>query len=209
MFECSGDFMADRFKSSVWPVIAKQFAFLMELQEKKRRTSRGQRGIEEVSRSRRTNHLVPAENFDGSGVVLHQWSDSERRLMLSMARCIARVFGNENSRGTCLVRIHQAVGLVLLPFVGDPDEEISSSVMDAIKNIVTQDCDVLLRPLLEISGRGIPPCPIRVSFQCTLSTKDETKRAKEITVQTPNAKLEIGCKEILAFIDQLPEQELK
>jgi hypothetical protein len=224
MFECSGDFMADRFKSSVWPIIAKQFGFLMELQEKKRRSLQDQRVIEEVSWPRQTNELAPTLKIDDAARFRHQWSDSERHLLLSMERCLTRIFGCEDSRGTCLVRIHQAIGLVLLPFIEDPDDESSSSAMAAIKNIVAQDCDVLLRPLLEISGRGIPPCPIRVSELpchqlgetdegnkqiCTISAKDETTREQETAVQTPNSKLEVGCNEILAFIDQLPEQELQ
>lgn len=220
MFECSGDFMADRFKSSVWPVVAKQFAFLMEFQARKQRsTRRGRRVIEEIpSTTRRTNDLVSNVRLDDdSATLLHEWSASERLLLLSMTRCLTRIFGSEESRGTCLARIHQAVGLVLLPFIGDPDDEISSSAMAAIKNIVAQDCDVLLRPLLEMSGREIPRCPIQVSqgeeandaiFDISSSVETAPEHVGARTQKSRNSKLALGCEEILVFIEHLPEQEL-
>lgn len=217
--------MADRFNSSVWPIIAKQFAFLMESQEKKHRSRPGQKILEEVSSSIQGHNIVSTSKIDDSARHLHQWSDSERHLLLSMTRCLSRILGCEDSRGTCIVRIHQAIGLVLLPFLGDPDDEISSGAMAAIKNLVAQDCDVLLRPMLETSGRGIIRpiwvSQLQVSHRvyetdqannpiCVVTSTNKRAREHETitAVEKSKSKLAMGCEEILTFIDKLPEQEL-
>jgi len=193
MFECSGDFMADRFKSSVWPILAKQFAHLMESNQ------HSKPGVIIRDTMDQQHDIVSVNDYQN-----REWSDSERHLLLSMLNCLERVYGSEESRGTTLARIHQTVGIVLLPFVGDPDDEISSCAMAAIKNIVHQDCDVLLRPLLETSGRGIPPCPVEIpgapnaivpSTGSSLSTTAKSKLAR-------------GCEDILSFIENLDEQEI-
>lgn len=205
MFECSGDFMADRFGSSVWPIMAQQFEQLIRVNgishPYPRHTESRVKKVGYVP-----NILETAVNDKRVEVSHRTWLDSERNLALAMLECLRRVFSCEASQRTVLVRIHQAVGLVLLPFLeGDHDDvsnhDISDAAMHAIKAIVSQDSDVLLRPLLELSGTGIPHCPIRPA-----SAQGETGGACEAVTNQSN--LARRCQELLEFIESLPEQEL-
>lgn len=141
--------------------------------------------------------IVSAED----DIIVPQRNNSERHLLLSTLRCLERVFGSEGSHETSLVRIHQAVGIVVLPFVGDPDGEVSSSAVAVIKHIAAQNHKVLLRPLLEMSGRNVSS--EESSARDTIIDCSETRR----TTATTSSKLEARCEEILSFIETLPEDE--
>jgi hypothetical protein len=183
MFECSGDFMADRFGSSVWPIMAKQLEHLMVVKS-----------------------MNPPQITQSAKKSTRPWVDSERHLALDMFHCLNRVFSCKGSYGTVLARIHQTVGLVLLPFLDtdDYDKDISHAVMNALQSILSHDADILLRPLLELSGMGIPPCPIR-RLDCPLP-EDLVRVAATSSDRSNLAK---RCRELLEFVAVLPEQELE
>ena len=221
MFECSGDFMADRFGSSVWPIMAGQLEHLL------RRRGVVTAAVDLDCSSPRMRSTTPtandAEMMPSRAVVrrraqqakvptnTRRWVDSERHLARAIFQCLTRVFSCKGSYGTVLVRIYQAVGLVVLPFLdseGDNQDgdDISLVAMDAIKSILSHDADILFRPLLELSGRGIPPCPIRSSTDGALVQTI----ISDVSESTSNGTvLANRCQELLDFIATLPEQELE
>lgn len=197
MFECSGDFMADRFVSSVWPVMTKQLEHLLEpARVSKKRAARSM--IEEISATAKD---------DGRGLVMYEgssrqsWVESERLLALSIFQCLKRVFFSPGSKGTVLIRIHQAVGLVLLPIITNPDDEVADSASRAVEAVLLHDSDILLRPLLELSGNGIPPIPAFLRGVVESGTG-------ETEVEAAESPLQIRCSKLLDFVANLPEQEL-
>lgn len=211
MFESSGDFMADRIVSSAWPTMAKQFAHMMRYQQTQ--FSSNPTGSQCISTpGSRGQNLAPALRHQHDDAHIRPWNDAQRHLLISMIRCLERIFRCPEAHGTSLQRIHQAVGLVLLPFMGDPDDEIALAAEEAIRSIVAIDGDVLLRPLLEMTGRGIPPCPVRIPLvdNNAMSTKhmmiSTTQHEHTSTISKSN--LARRCENILQFIAMLPEQEL-
>lgn len=211
MFECSEDFMADRFVSNVWPLLAKQFSHFLRPPDNEGRPNRLRPMISEVSSSTVASSTLSVEHH---GDIVQRLSDSERHLLLSMERCLSRVFACQDAHGSSIVRIHEAVGLVLIPFMGTSDEEIASTAENTIKNIVAQDCHVLRRPLLELSDCDITICTTLGKMETindaalavlhTVSSREEKELSSQLT---SNSNLASRCKNVLRFIDALPEQD--
>jgi len=215
MFECSGDFMADRFGSSVWPIMAQEFEYLMMKTRKTvhpspKRTCR----LGNVDNVAMIPAVVTPRGEHETWSITHSWVDSELHLALGMVQCLKRVFSSDGSHGTTLGRIYQAVGLVLLPLLecrDDEDPEFSHAVMDAIKTILSHNVDILLRPLLELSGKGIPPCPIHLSTgSVQIQNNHDLKSGKpqcspKVTIRLSMAQ---RCHELLEHIAAQPEQDL-
>lgn len=192
MCECSGEFMADRFKHDVWPAIGRYLGHVLgnekRQEEGKRRKSRLLvQSIEE------TTTLQPK-------VVCHL-SDSERHLLLSIFECLGRVFDILALPESVLV----PAGAILLPFLDCSyyHLDLASSAMNVLKKLANFNCDVLCRPLLELSGRGIPICPL-------FSKEDKSHLPSSVSIINSGPKndsiLATKASELLDYINSLPEQ---
>jgi hypothetical protein len=95
---------------------------------------------------------------------------------------------------------------MLFPFLESSDdddthEELEAICMTALRNMVLIDCDALWRPLLDLSARGLPPCPLGVLAA--------TENAKEQALgRSPDSVLAKRANELIDFIEALPEQNL-
>jgi hypothetical protein len=96
--------------------------------------------------------------------------------------------------------------------MGTSDEEIASTAEDTIKNIVAQDCDVLRRPLLELSDCDMCPTlgkteTINDAALAVLHTMSSREEKELSSHPTSNSNLASRCKNVLRFIDALPEKD--
>ena len=83
--------------------------------------------------------------------------------------------------------------------------------MDCIRNIIRIDYDVLRRPLMELSGTRIPPCPLKFGKDLQ-KTKENAEMQMINAPSTPSfggsTTIVNRCRELLAFSDSLPEQDI-
>lgn len=212
MCECAGDFMADRFRNDVWTVMARHLETTLRQQV--------QDGTSHVHSQ--STALVPKSvaAVKGDGIVKHiisnqliisgsTWSTSERLLVRSILQCLNQVIRQEDC-GRALGAIFVPIGSMLLPLLDmEGDTEIGDLAMESLKMILKIDCDVLRRPLLELSSIGIPPCPLKMTSECLVTAAKEIKTAAEREVsKSDNSVLAIRCRELMAFIGTLPEQSI-
>ena len=191
--------MADRFKNDVWPVISRHLGNLITKQESKDRLLEKQ-----FDRKLKIQDLEDAVRARSS---TSYWSDSERLLILSILKCLVRVFQHKDC-GFALSGILASAGSMLLPFLDNNDHEVVRFAMQALKNIITIDCDVIWRPLVHLSGRGMPRCPL--ANICHISNKVlSNKVAPQVSLSEENdSDLSLRCQELIDFIKSLPEQPL-
>jgi hypothetical protein len=187
MSEGSGEFIAGRFKNEVWPVLSMQLAFLVDKQD-------------------RANRLLESSKENGWDVVLvtksnaamTTFQDSEKSLILAIMDCLVRVFRVPDC-GKALAGLVSSIGAVILPFL-DNDEKVSALTLEALKTIAGVDCDALWRPLLHLSGRGIPSNPLNSS------------KSQLMTFKKPDSLLQpLAAKatELVEYIETLSEQALQ
>jgi hypothetical protein len=204
MCECNGEFMADRFKNDIWTVASRHLSQHLEERERNVRARPEREDQMTIFRKESDNHKSHC---------LFAWSDSERLLILAILKCVGRVFRQEEC-GPALSSIMPLAATMLLPFLDcdDDDEPIFSSAMQALKSIALVDSDVLWRPLAQLSGRGIPPCPLRNlrrSKQKKRTITLRTATAPLIVVSTqPKSAFLVRCNELIDYIDSLAEQPL-
>jgi hypothetical protein len=187
MSEGSGEFITDRFKNEVWPVISMQLAFLVDKED------RANRLLENSKEKRRGVVLVTKTN-----AVVTTFQDSEKSLILAIMDCLVRVFRVPDC-GKALAGLVSSIGAVILPFL-DNDEQVSALTLEALKTIAEVDCDALWRPLLHLSGRGIPPCPLNSS------------KLQLATLKKPDSlfqPLAAKATELVEYIETLSEQALQ
>jgi hypothetical protein len=196
MTVCADDFMASRFRQDVWPCIVQVLGAFATSQQSLLSTEL-QSFPSPVSIFRPMNQ---------KGVVQTQkLSASELGLALEIIQCLARVFGHRPS-GLVLAGLIPSAGSMLFPFLDISDDDDSHKTLEAIcmtalRNMVLIDCDALWRPLLDLSARGLPPCPLGV-----LAT---TGIAKEQAFgRSPDNVLAKKANELIGFIKALPEQNL-
>lgn len=218
MCECAGDFMADRFRNDVWSVMARHLGNALH-QQVKESSSGAPRGSKILLRGREPSLVEPNE-----GEVIRQdqlstesiasvfsWSISERHLIMSILQCLNTAFRHEDC-GRALGTILLPVGTVLLPLLDIEDDfEIAGSAMDALKNILKLDCDVLWRPILELSGVGIRPCPLKKppdSLSTTAKAENNMTLSQREVLKPGRSLLATRCMELMAFVETLPEQAL-
>ncbi|KAL3922927.1 MAG: hypothetical protein SGILL_001940, partial [Bacillariaceae sp.] len=225
--ECSGDFMADRFRNFVFPTISTQFRSLLHRQKTKQERQRLLH--ENVAATKRSPLLLEKESSkdESSSATSRslvsksapdnafQWSDTERQLVLAMLNCLTRAFQQKDC-GPALQSILGSAGTLVLPLLEiDNDSNIEDATMDCLKSILRINCDILWRPLLELSGKGIPPCPLKISWSLNgvghTVTPSENVRANTFTVPAnpkDNHVLAVRCRELLSFAESLPEQSI-
>jgi len=205
--ECSGDFMADRFRNDVWPVMGRQLQYLI------------QKGLMKSApvREMKSSLVLPDSKSGPEQSTSPRWSDSERQLALSILQCLNRVFLQEEC-GKALEVILPTAGSMLLPLLDvELEFQVGALTMDCLKSMLQIDCDVLWRPLLELSG-GISPCPLRIhpdDSKCHVGpissldtrTNDEKKGPSELSDKGSHL-LASRCQELLDYVDTLPEQSV-
>jgi hypothetical protein len=187
MSEGSGEFIAGRFKNEVWPVLSMQLAFLVDKQD------RANRLLESSKENRWDVVLVTKSN-----AAMTTFQDSEKSLILAIMDCLVRVFRVPDC-GKALAGLVSSIGAVILPFL-DNDEKVSALTLEALKTIAGVDCDALWRPLLHLSGRGIPSNPLNSS------------KSQLMTFKKPDSLLQpLAAKatELIEYIETLSEQALQ
>jgi hypothetical protein len=219
MCECAGDFMADRFRNDVWSVMASHLGDALRRQVKDAPPS-----LQSPSRTLVTDQEPkPVNAPERDGLRLHQvsnecvssgstWTTSERLLVRSILQCLNQALGQEEC-GRALGAILVPIGSMLLPLLDNgSDPEIADLSMESVKKILNIDCDALLRPLLELSGAGIPPCPLKKP-PCPGTKTSECKEiaTTESHQEAPESEGSIlanRCRELLEYLESLPEQSI-
>ena len=191
--------MSDRFKNDVWSVVARQLGHLIEKQ-----------GKHELALERQLENRLKIQPLQNSVVVQtneSSWSDSERLLILSILKCLGRVFQHKDC-GFALSMVFPSASSMLFPFLDNNDDAIAASAMEALKAVAEIDCDILWRPLLELSGRRIPPCPLKRPLDKS-NTSSQSSTAITMTPPQVNSKLALKCQKLMEYIELLPEQPLR
>jgi hypothetical protein len=196
MTVCADDFMASRFRQDVWPCIVQVLGSFV--------TSR--QGFLSTEPQSFPSPVAISRPVNQKGVVHAQkLSASELGLALGIIQCLARVFGHRPS-GVVLAGLIPSAGSLLFPFLESSDDDdthktLEAICMTALRNMVLIDCDALWRPLMDLSARGLPPCPLGVLAA--------TENAKEQAVGwLPDSVLVKKANELIDFIEALPEQNL-
>lgn len=198
--ECSGDFMADRLRHTVFPVMAtwiRHFIHRLRPQSHAEALRKSISSLEEAALTKFpcTNEL--------------EWSESERQLFISILRCITRVMQQVDC-GKALTSTLPKTGQMLLVFLEiRNDVEVVAAVMKSLKSMLRIDCGLLRRPLLELSGRGIRQCPLPY-FDAGLDSSGNVRldvfSCTETTLLDP--RLGTPYEELLSFAESLPEQSV-
>lgn len=180
MCEVSEDFLVSRIKEEVWPVTAELLGLYVQDETS---TSRKQLGCDA---------LVSKATLRPKSFV------TERdKLLFSILDFLSRIFGKQDC-GQGLSSLIPAAGTILLPFLAQ-EGELQARTMRALKIMMLIDCDALWRPLLQLSNRPFPPQPFGPQSEAVAVHKD-----RDCT--TP---LELAAKELVEFIESLPEQDLE
>jgi hypothetical protein len=195
MTVCADDFMASRFREDVWPCVVQVLGSFVT----SRQATEPQSFPSPVAVSRRSENQTRLR-------YRQKLSASERGLAIGVIQCLARVFGHRPA-GSALAGLIPACGSMLFPFLesgGDDDTDITieSICMVAFKNMILIDCDALWRPLMDLSFRGMSPCPLRV-----LVANDNVK--EQGVVGSTDTALARKANELIGFIEALPEQNLE
>jgi hypothetical protein len=182
MCECGGEFMANRFKNDVWPVTARFLGRILE-----RAIGKESKKILPVRIQREDENLRKS---------VSNLSDSERHLMLAAFDCLGRVFFILDLPESLMA----AAASTLLPFLDSSyyGKGIGETSMETLKKLAEKNYDVLCRPLLQLSGRGIPACP--------LIPKKDNQISATISAQSEPSELGVKANELLSYIESLPEQ---
>lgn len=186
MCECGGEFMANRFKQDVWPVIARFLERILQ-----RSIRKENKRILVVGMQKRADGIEQPSVSD--------LKDSEQHLVKAILDCLGRVIRILDLPERTLT----AAASTLLPFLDSNyyGIEIGERSVETLKKLADKNCDVLCRPLLHLSGRGIP------SFR--LGSKKDTQTPAPISTHTESSELELKANDLLSYIDALPEQRLE
>lgn len=202
MCECSGDFFADRFRNDVWPVMARHLKYLLEELQRQRETqassiASGQKMITTIGNSNDASLALSSRtNFS------FKISETQGQLIVSILKCLNRILEQEDC-GKAVKKLLDSIGSTLLPLLDIEDQTtIQELSMDCIRSILKIDSDVLRRPLVELSGTKIPPCPLKF--------KKAPLLVLDVTPSRTGNRSTMGnrCHELLAFADSLPEQAI-
>jgi hypothetical protein len=196
MTVCADDFMASRFREDVWPCILQVLGSFVPSRQ----------GLLSTVPKSSPSPLAASRPGNQKRVVhIQKLSASELGLALGAIQCLARVFGHRPS-GLVLAGLIPSAGSMLFPFLDNSDDDdthktLEAICMTALKNMVLIDCDALWRPLMDLSFRGLPPCPLGV-----LAANENVK--EQALVGSPDSVLANKASELVVFIEALPEQNL-
>jgi hypothetical protein len=186
MSECSGEFIASRFRNDVFPLLGQLL---------------GDFTVDSTASDFRHGGRSSKENLVSTG---GQRQQSETLLITTMLRCLSVVF-QEHACGRSLAGLVPSVGTLILPFLGDDHVETRDACMDAIRQMVRIDCDALWRPLVHLSRGGVASAKPWESLD---DAPSGSKESKKLMVSTERSILECRASELVAFIESLPEQPL-
>jgi hypothetical protein len=139
-------------------------------------------------------------------------SDTQRQLIVSILKCLNRIFQQEEC-GKAVEKLLGSIGFTLLPLLDIEDQtKIQELSMDCIRNILQIDCDVLRRPLMDLSGTRIPSCPLKFGKDLGNNSGEEMTDYSSyypVSVSTGSSStIANRCHELLAFANSLPEQAI-
>ena len=231
MCECSGDFFAERFRNDVWPTMASHLEYLLEeLLRQREAYSPSRLGVPHhiipatVSRKHKFSRPQIGYTVNHSSIIVKEtsllnktefsfkMSDTQRQLIASILKCLNRII-EQKECGKAIEKLLGPIGFILLPLLDIEDQKaIQELSMDCIKSIIRIDADVLRRPLMEISGTRIQPCPLKFG-KVLRKNNEQTTLQMDNTNSSPSfvgSKTIVNrCHELLAFIDSLPEQVIR
>lgn len=136
-------------------------------------------------------------------------SFGERRhsALSPILKCLKSVF--QTSCRSALAGLISSCGTILLPLLSCKGQ-VGDDAMDVLKTMLTVDCDILWRPIHRLSGEPFPFNPMRhldksmdqPNDDCTVVCKKSALqfKAESCAIMSERAK------ELLLFIDKLPEQ---
>jgi hypothetical protein len=216
--ECSGDFMADRLRNTAFPVMASWLRDILQrnTSSKLHPTSTTSPMSLPPSSINQSAKIWSSEctnfNLDGR----FRWNESERKLFLSIVRCLGRILQQEDCGKSLFSILSQAGQMLLACLDVDDDVEVEASVMECLKSILLVDSGVLRRALLDLSECGVPPCPLKRHLKGHSENGDVAFRSAAID-QPRNISiagdfhrssnlLRARCQELLCFVQSLPEQ---
>jgi hypothetical protein len=187
MTECSGDFIASRFKNDVFPEIAKLLnSFVGDYSKVE--------ALDDTPSYETAGAFRDVQTLKGA-----TRQQSETSLIIAMLLCFAGVFRTRVC-GQSLAGLITTAGTLILPYLGDPGE-VGVACQEAIEQMIQIDCDALWRPLLQLSGSPFPP---------PRPWKAAPLGLRSMTIQqdksVPTQCLQRRAKELVAFIESLPEQ---
>ena len=211
MCECSGDFFVDRFRNDVWPCMARHLEYLLEELQRQREAHSPSSMI--ASGPQLIAKLAEGDksplSLSNRTKLSFKMSDTQGQLILSILSCLHRIL-EQDECGKALEKLLGSIGSTLLPLLDAEDQtKIQEISMNCIKSIIKINSDVLRRPLLDLSGTKIPPCPLkfkRDSFGAERQSRDlsiSLCAGEKTTTVIGNR-----CHELLAFTDALPEQAI-
>jgi hypothetical protein len=253
MCECSGDFFAERFRNDVWPVMACHLEDLLKQLQRQppppdahsapvaatatiAGTPQHRNYVHSTSLSVKIREVTPAVPVSRSLETRcsFQLSDTERQSIIAILTCLNRVIQQEDC-GKAVHNVLGPIGFTLLPLLDDnvveknDDKIIQNLTMKCLKNIMRIDCDILRRPLMELSGTIISCCPLLLDVKkkrggsvvvgddeetTSISSQAEEVANPSLPVTQPLStrisenNIVIRCNELLDFVETLPEQSL-
>ena len=188
MTESSDDFMSRMFRSIVWPVMGEVLADLLK------------------SEKSSANMLLTEEG------VKENLAESEQALLIAVMDCLRRIFAHRPT-GLALAGLIPSIGAILFPFLEHEMEDISMACIETVRSLVRIDCDALWRPLLEMSGQRLAPCPLKLRKEKGQSEEDvlvkDLTPSKSDTISSASLKSARIAESLMTFIESLPEQEIE
>lgn len=178
MCEVSGSFMIGRVQNDVWPVVVKVLDMYL----------RDKQGSQKLLQS---STDVPSDSLWRPKLVT-----AREKLLHSVLDFLSRVFGAQQC-GHGISDLIPAAGTMLFPFL-ETDGEVRSRTMKALKAMLIVDCDALWRPLLRLSHRRIDPSPLAPQG-LVVGSEEEAE---------PITPLELAAKDLVNFVETLPEQSI-
>lgn len=220
MAVCAGDFMTRPLRESVWPCIGRLVGSFVGSGSNDRkngtRDSRPRLLATDVSLNALT---TPTGRFFNTNT---KYSASQKYLLQGTLSCLARVYGHPEV-GMALSSHIPATGTMLFPFLECDDEDSgchdSSSYRNnnpsassigkicfvALQNMLRIDSDALWRPLVELSGQyELPPCPLLMDRRSIVSGTV----VRSSSHCTEENRLAVAARELIDFIESLPEQPI-
>ncbi|KAL7575531.1 hypothetical protein ACA910_020111 [Epithemia clementina (nom. ined.)] len=171
------DFMADRFRNHVWPVLSD-----MLRQDSELMTS-GDAADKQVVVHRNIGSTVPQQR--------EHHRIAEKRMLRATVDCLSRIYASRLV-GRALSDLIPAAAGLLLPLVAlDKEEELSNLSTTALKQMVLVDLDAIWRPLRHLCSDNVVGCSTSSvsSVQCTAATRARYQEIMDTILFMPEQEL--------------------
>lgn len=158
-------------------------------------------------------HCIPEEIERVASDKPQSYSFGEKRhsALSPILQCLKSVF--QTSCKSALAGLISSCGTILLPLLSCQGQ-YGDDVVEVLKTMLQVDCDILWRPIHRLSGEPFPCHPIRqfdksadppdadCDVVCRKPTLDVHYKTEACTIMSERAK------DLLLFINQLPEQNI-